>query len=154
MRQKRKKCRKQRSHTTHGYGSMKKNRGAGNRGGRGMAGTGKRADTKKPSIINKYGNKYFGKHGFTSVKKVLHKIKVINLSLLQQKIESFPKQNGYIEINLKELGYDKLLGSGNITGKVKIIVDSASKKAIDKVSKAGGEIILSNAKPKEEVKEQ
>jgi len=142
MRHKRRKCGKQRGNTTHGHGSMKKNRGAGNRGGRGMAGTGKRADTKKPTILNTIGNKYFGKHGFTSIHKVKYQIKAINLSLLQQKLDTFPKQNGYIEINLKELGYDKLLGSGMIKDKVKITVNTASKSAVEKVKKAGGEVVL------------
>jgi large subunit ribosomal protein L15 len=48
----RKKNVKQRGSKTHGWGSMKKHRGAGNRGGRGKAGTGKRGDQKKPTIIN------------------------------------------------------------------------------------------------------
>ena len=42
---------------------MKKRRGAGNRGGRGMAGSGKRADQKKPTILKLYGSSYFGKRG-------------------------------------------------------------------------------------------
>ena len=53
---KRKKNSRMRGNTTHGYGSMKKNRGAGNRGGRGMAGSGKRADQKKPTILKLYGS--------------------------------------------------------------------------------------------------
>ena len=59
---KRKKSTRQRAGTTHGYGSMKKHRGAGHRGGRGASGTGKRADSKKPSIWKQ--TDYFGKHGF------------------------------------------------------------------------------------------
>ncbi len=47
-----KKNKRQRGLSSHGWGHKKKHRGAGNRGGKGMAGTGKRADTKKPSIIN------------------------------------------------------------------------------------------------------
>ena len=47
---KRKKNSRQRGSHTHGWGAMKKHRGAGNRGGRGAAGSGKRADSKKPSI--------------------------------------------------------------------------------------------------------
>ena len=38
---------KYRGSKTHGCGSMKKRRGAGHRGGRGAAGSGKRGDTKK-----------------------------------------------------------------------------------------------------------
>ena len=55
---KRKKHTKMRAKTTHGYGSMKKNRGAGNRGGRGMAGSGKRADQKNEMVPQILG------HGF------------------------------------------------------------------------------------------
>ena len=54
---------KYRGSKTHGCGSMKKRRGAGHRGGRGAAGSGKRGDAKKPSI---WGGTYFGKHGFHS----------------------------------------------------------------------------------------
>ena len=44
---KRSKDTRQRGSNTHGWGAMKKHRGAGHRGGRGNAGTGKRGDAKK-----------------------------------------------------------------------------------------------------------
>jgi len=50
---------------THGGGARKKRKGSGHRGGKGMAGTGKRADHKKTLITKLYGNKYFGKQGVT-----------------------------------------------------------------------------------------
>ena len=59
---KRSKNTRQRGHTTHGWGSMKKHRGKGHQGGAGMAGSGKRADSKKPSIWK--DKRYFGKFGF------------------------------------------------------------------------------------------
>ena len=128
MKHKGKKSKKQRGSGTHGYGT-KKHRGAGNRGGRGMAGTGKRADTKKPTILKKYGNAYFGKSGFRSK----HKIETsINLDQLPEGKE----------INLFELGYDKLLSRGDLKGKIVIRVKKASKKAIEKIQAAGGEIIF------------
>ena len=37
---------RQRGSKTHGWGAKKKHRGKGNRGGKGMAGSGKRADSK------------------------------------------------------------------------------------------------------------
>ena len=43
----RKKVNKYRGSQTHGSGAKKKRRGAGNRGGRGMAGPGKIGDQKK-----------------------------------------------------------------------------------------------------------
>src|SRR3989344_9386542 len=61
---KRRKFTRMRGTHTHGGGSKKKNRGAGNRGGRGMAGSGKRAEQKKPKILKEFGTSYFGKKGF------------------------------------------------------------------------------------------
>jgi len=125
-----------RAKTTHGYGSMKKNRGAGNRGGRGMAGTGKRADQKKPTILKKYGPSYFGKHGFNRPQSIVKKLKIINLSEINLKAEK--KNNEYIFDASK---YDKVLGNGNLTKKIKITSKSFSKSALEKIEKSGGESI-------------
>lgn len=142
---KRKKNVRQRGTHTHGWGSKKKHRGAGNRGGRGMAGTGKRADHKKSKIINLYGNTYFGKKGFTS--KSGKKIKAINLKILEQKLDNYiskgliKKENDTYILNTKDLGYNKVLANGKLTKKFKITSDSFSKKAITRIQEAGGEII-------------
>lgn len=130
---KRKKVTKQRGHKTHGWGAKKKHRGAGNRGGRGMAGSGKRADQKKPSIIKIYGSKYFGKHGFKRPQKVIVKHNSINVGDLK-----FNEQ----EINLQEKGFDKLLGKGIPNKKYIIQVKSYSKKAKEKIESLGGEVLL------------
>ena len=140
---KRKKVTKYRGSKTHGGGAKKKRRGAGNRGGRGKAGSGKRADQKKSAILKKYGNKYFGKKGFQSRYK---KQKIINLYELENKLEEFIKislakkeKDGYI-INLKGSEYGKLLGSGRISNKYFISVNSFSKKAKEKIERLGGKI--------------
>ncbi len=137
MRFKQKKNKGQRGYNSHGWGSKKKHRGAGHRGGRGMAGTGKRADTKKPSIINVFGNSYYGKTGFFRVNKVVDT--VINLRELNLMVEK-----GWVkdEINLKSLGYDKLLGNGKLDHKLKITVAKASKRVIEKLKESGSEVIL------------
>lgn len=129
---KRKKYSRQRGTHTHGWGAKKKHRGAGNRGGRGMAGTGKRGDQKKTQILKIYGNEYFGKKGFKIPQKMKRKIKTINL----QDIDKFKKDT----INLQELGYNKLLGKGNVTKKLIITVQYSSKRAIEKIQKLGGEV--------------
>ncbi|MBS3145783.1 uL15 family ribosomal protein, partial [Candidatus Woesearchaeota archaeon] len=85
---KRSKKSRQRGTHTHGWGAKKKHRGAGNRGGRGNAGTGKRADTKKPTIIKLYGNEYFGKKGFKIPQNIKVVLKTINLQELNQKVDS------------------------------------------------------------------
>lgn len=142
----RKKNVKQRGSHTHGWGSKKKHRGSGNRGGFGMAGSGKRADQRKPSILKEYGNTYFGKKGFYKHNKTI--TKAVNVSYLEQHLPSLiakklvkEENNSYV-INLKDLGYDKLLGSGRITKKFIITAESASKKVVERVKKLGGDVIL------------
>ena len=139
---KRKKSNRMRASQTHGWGAKKKHRGAGNRGGRGMAGSGKRADQKKPSILKEYGNTYFGKLGFTRPQKMIHKDVTINLYFLDQNAEKLgKKESDFYVINLNELGYTKLLGTGTITRKYKVICNKVSKKAEEKIKKLNGEVI-------------
>lgn len=140
MKFKKKKVKKYRGSKTHGCGSMKKRRGAGNRGGRGRAGSGKKGDAKKPS----YWGLKSSRKGFTS--KSRKKIKAINLDIIHKNLNSWlekglatKKPSGY-EIELKKIGYGKLLGSGNVKQKLMIIASFASRKAVDKVKKAGGEV--------------
>ncbi len=153
----RKKNSRQRGSKTHGWGAKKKHRGKGHQGGAGMAGTGKRADSKKPSI---WKNKdYFGKHGFVS-KTPKIKINPVNVSYLEEHINKFlssnlvKKENGIYSVELEKLGYNKLLGDGKISAKFKIKTPYASKSAIEKIKEAGGEVIgLVGADVKEEVKQ-
>ena len=86
---KRKKFSRMRGLGSHGWGAKKKHRGAGNRGGRGMAGSGKRADQKKPTILKLYGNEYFGRHGFCRPREVVENIKAINLGELQNRLDYY-----------------------------------------------------------------
>jgi large subunit ribosomal protein L15 len=45
------------------------------------------------------------------------------------------------EINLTEMGYHKLLGSGLVTRKIKVNVPVATERAVEKITAAGGEVI-------------
>ncbi|MBI2208683.1 uL15 family ribosomal protein [Candidatus Woesearchaeota archaeon] len=140
---KRKKSNRYRGSKTHGCGAMKKRRGAGNKGGRGMAGSGKRADSKKPSL---WGERYFGKFGFKS--KSTTDIRPVNIEYLEANIGKLSKQNVAVKendvysVDLEKLGFNKLLGSGKVLNKYRIKVSYASKKAIEKVKGSGGEVIL------------
>jgi len=146
---KKRKTRKYRGSKTHGGGAKKKRRGAGNRGGRGMAGSGKRADQKKPTILKLYGNTYFGKKGFKS-KRNKKKIKTISIQTIENKLYNWlkkgtlKKEGDIININLKKLGYNKLLATGKPKNKFNIEVEYASKKAIEKIEKLGGKINVFN----------
>lgn len=149
---KRKKFSRQRGRHTHGWGSKKKHRGSGNRGGKGMSGTGKRADTIKTLIWK--DKDFFGKHGF-KFKGVQEEINAVNIDDIQCRLEALVKSNLALKegniyiIDLSKMGYNKLLGNGKVSKKFKITVKFASGKAIEKVKGAGGEIIL--AEKEEEV---
>ena len=152
-----KKVARYRGSKTHGGGAMKKRRGAGHRGGRGNAGSGKRGDAKKPSFWK--NKRYYGKHGFTSVKKI--NFKALNIKDLNQTIEQLVKDGKATKegqtyvVDFKKLGYNKLLGTSNTKNAYKITVEYASKKAIDKITKAGGEVIgLKPKKVRKQVKKE
>ena len=136
-----KKSKKQHGQNSYGRGSRKKGRGSGERGGKGMAGTGKRADHKKSLVINLHGNKYFGKQGITSKGTKRKKLFVINLRKI---IEKFPKKT---EINLKKY---KILGDGDLKTKLTITAKAFTKTAKDKIEKVGGKIIISELRKKPE----
>ena len=125
---------------THGRGARKKAQGSGHRGGKGMSGSGKRADHKKTLVTKLYGNKYFGKQGVTSRTTKKDKTKKINLQQIELNLEKYGKKNGDAwEINLKN---HKILGTGEVKNKLMIKALSASKSAIEKVKKSGGKIIF------------
>ena len=105
-----------------------------------MAGTGKRADQKKPSILKEFGNAYFGKKGFFSRNR--KDIKAINIEDLEKKyLAKAKKENDLYHLNLNDLGFQKLLGKGRVTKKLIITCLSCSEKAKDKVEKMSGKII-------------
>lgn len=150
---KRKKVSRQRGRHTHGWGSKKKHRGSGNRGGKGMAGTGKRADSIKTLIWKDVD--YFGKHGF-KFKGVKRKIDAISIDYIQGHLNKLVDQGlitqegNIFVVDLSKLGYNKLLGNGTVKNKFKIITKYASSNAIEKVKKAGGEVVVEVKKEEEE----
>ena len=143
---KRRKTSRFRGSHTHGWGSKKKHRGSGHRGGKGMAGTGKRADQKKPSI---WKERYFGKRGFKKKGLILN-INPINLIDIELHLNSYidrkliTKKDGFFEVKLVDLGYNKLLSTGKVKNKYRITTLYASAKAVEKVKQAGGEVIIQN----------
>ncbi len=139
---------------THGGGSRKKRRGSGHRGGKGMAGTGKRAGQKITLVTKLYGHGYFGKQGITSRKTEKDKRKRINLKDIIMNLKKYGKktENGF-EITLKDY---KILGTGEIKDiKDKLIIRAkeASKSAIEKIEKLGGKVFLSSEFAKKDKKQ-
>lgn len=139
---------------THGTGARKNKRESGNKGGKGMAGSGKRADQKKTLITKLYGHGYFGKKGITSIGTKRDKRQRINLNTIINNLDKLGKKTakGW-EINLPKA---KILNSEDIQIKEKLIITAkeASKGAIESVKKAGGDIILPNKPEKEKPKKE
>ena len=127
---------------THGYGNTQRHRGAGSRGGRGMAGSKK----QKWSYVSKFLPGYFGHRGFTRPPATVKEVVTINLSDIERKLDALVagkkaelKDSKYV-IDLTAMGYDKLLGSGKVSHPMLIKVDSCSQLAAKKVQEAGGKI--------------
>lgn len=137
---------------THGTGARKNKRKSGHHGGRKMGGSGKRADHKKTLITKLYGHGYFGKQGITSKGTKRDIRKRINLQQIELGLEKYAKKKGdNFEIELKDY---KILGKGEVKNKLIIKAKEASKSAIEKVKKAGGEIILPVLKTQKKIGEK
>lgn len=144
---KRRKATRYRGNSTAKRGKKNRTRGSGSQGGVGMAGTGKRGDQKKTLVIKLTGgNNYFGKDK-TLRRPVTIKLQAINLFDIELKSQKLTGKDGIINLE----GY-KILGEGDIKSKLKIKASAASKSALDKIKKAGGEITIlyKSEKPKKE----
>jgi large subunit ribosomal protein L15 len=94
---------------------------------------------------------YVGKKGFTSVQQMQAQGKVLNirqLSVMLDKLVSEKKaqmEDQKVSVDLSQLGFKKLLGSGSISRAVRVKIDQCSKSALAKLKEAGGEAVLSSA---------
>ena len=139
---------------TYGWGARKKHKKSGHRGGKGMAGTGKRGDQKKTLVQALYGNDYFGKQGVTSRGTKKDKTNKLNLRDIEMNLNTYlvrgiaKKTARGIELDLSSY---KILGNGNIKNKFFIKSMSASKAAREKIKKSGGEIFIKNNADNKEI---
>ncbi|MBI4441169.1 uL15 family ribosomal protein [Candidatus Woesearchaeota archaeon] len=141
---KRAKNSRHRGSKTHGWGDKKKHRGSGHRGGTGNAGSGKKADCKKPRFWK--DPYYFGKFGFVRQNTIT--VRDVNLQTLETRAQfllsnqRIEEKDGAYVADLSKLGYDKLLSKGLVTRKWHITARSASASAKKKVEEAGGSVTL------------
>lgn len=106
-----------------------------------MAGLGKH----KWIWMVKYDPLHYGGKGFTShhYPKPLVSITLSELDALYPSLQ----KKGYVEagelpvIDLKKAGVDKLLGSGELTLKAKVIVSKVTEKALNKLSASGSTVV-------------
>ena len=127
------KIRKMRGTRNCGKGSHKKNRGAGNRGGRGRCGMLK----QRKSWVIRYDPGYFYKEEFKLPVKVQREVKAITL----RDIDNVAKKLNKTEIDISELGYDKVLSTGNLTKPLTIKAKKFVERAKQKIESSGGKAI-------------
>lgn len=158
MQVKRSKNSRHRGSNSHSWGHKKKHRGKGHIGGVGLAGSGRGGDSKKSAILSRAKSilnqisaqrgvkvstlrgKYFGKKGFTSVRK--RKEKVLSISFIENNYDSLVKKEMIVEgvFDSTKFGYDKILGRGNFTRKIKIVCKDISDGAKTKIEESGGSV--------------
>ena len=133
------KTRKYRGSRTHGWGRIGQHRGAGCRGHRKVG-----RHKHLCSYVTAHEPNYFGKHGFSSPQSIRLKENLINISTLDEISEkiSVEKEKGKLYVDLTNLGFTKLLGTGKLTKKLTVNVPSCSKSAADKIKRAGGEVLI------------
>jgi len=129
----RKKSRRMRGSKTHGWGAKKKHRGAGSQGGRGQAGMLKHK--KSWMLVN--DPHHFGKIGFKVPIEVKNEFKAITL----KDIDVLAKRLNKNEIDLSELGFDKVLSNGKLTQALTIKARKFVEKAKQKIEETGGKAI-------------
>jgi len=125
------------------------------RGGSGIAG---RYRHKRSRLIRtgEYSNMHYaGKKGFTSLAEMRPRERTLNLWQLSELVEKLVAEKARpadekVILDLKELGFKKLLGTGSISRAVQVKVDECSEGALKKLREAGGEAVLatqSSSKP-------
>jgi large subunit ribosomal protein L15 len=122
------KSRKFRGKRAQGYGNHKRHRGSGSIGGSGQSGLHKH----KWSTTLKEDPNHFGKYGFVRPRANTRIIKAINVGELES-IAGDKKQ-----VNLGEMGFAKVIGSGTIGRPLEVLAQSFSKHAKEKIEAAGG----------------
>lgn len=136
------KKRRQRGSRTHGGGTHKNRRGAGNRGGRGNAG-------RKKHEVHRHAP--LGKHGFTRPPEVQRSVREIDLRRLDEDAPLLAAagtaeelDDGY-RIDARDVvdgGHEadvvKVLGSGQARRTLEVTADAFSATAVERIEGAGG----------------
>lgn len=157
-----KKSRKNSGRRTHGFGNCQGRRKTGRKAGHGITNTWKKGMKstylKQKSLgfpTKKFGKNRkspweLGRHGFLRPQKVrrIHAVKCINIGSVNTQIENWVKSNlaeksgKEYSVDLKKLGYNKLLARGSVDKQINISVLKASNFAIEEIENAGGKVIL------------
>ncbi|WP_132059685.1 uL15m family ribosomal protein [Halorussus amylolyticus] len=141
------KKRRQRGSRTHGGGTHKNRRGAGNRGGRGRAGRDKHEFHNYEPL---------GKHGFSRPEKVKETVLTIGVQKLDEDAAVLAADGlaeetdfGY-RLDARDVvedGWDadavKVLGGGQVRNQLEVTADAFSASAVELIEEEGGDATLS-----------
>jgi large subunit ribosomal protein L15 len=139
---KNRKIRKYRGSRTHGYGQIGQHRCRGGRGGTGKAGL----DKHKWTYVLRNCPTYWEKKGFVSARTLNKKVRIINIGKLEDLTTKLDHENKLehkdqkIFLDLGNLGYDKLLGKGEINKPILVRIGACTESATKKLEMAGGAI--------------
>ena len=95
----------------------------------------------------KYDPTYWKKKGFVSTRSLGKKVSIINVGKLDDLVDKLDSEKKLerkekkIFLDLESLGYDKLLGTGEINKPLLVKIASYSEAASRKLEEAGGEIL-------------
>jgi large subunit ribosomal protein L15 len=137
---KKRKSRKQRGSRYCGWGQVGQHRKSGGRGGKGKAGGRKHFWIRTV----KYDRNRFRNIGFkppSSLEPEPETINIGELEHLARKIHGNYDLSDFEELDLTELGIDKLLGRGKINVPLNVKVNDISTSAREKIEDAGGSIL-------------
>lgn len=131
------KTRKLRGSRTHGWGQIGQHRASGHKGGLGNAGMHKHLF----STLLRDNPDHFG-HDSTHPPHPLITKKWASVRDLDDIFAKHGKQEGGKKmIDLDSLGYDKLLGGGQVKSAYSVKVTRYTASAEEKIKKAGGEVL-------------
>ena len=136
------KTRKFRGSRNHGWGQVGQHRASGHKGGLGQSGMLKHHF----SSMLKDDPDHFG-HGSNNppTRNIIKKwVGVRDLDDLY--LQSGKQESGKKILDLKALGFDKLLGGGQVKNAYSIKIDQFTSKAEEKVKTAGGELLKKEKK--------
>ncbi|WP_331233816.1 uL15m family ribosomal protein [Natronorarus salvus] len=142
------KKRRQRGSRTHGGGTHKNRRGAGNRGGRGRAGRSKHE-------FHNYGP--LGKHGFKRPEKAKAEVREVRVQKLDEDAALYVAEglaeetdDGY-RFDARDFVDDghavdvvKVLGGGQVRNSLEVTADAFTAGAVELIEEAGGSANLSD----------
>ena len=136
------KTRKFRGSRNHGWGQVGQHRASGHKGGLGQSGMLKHHFS---TMLKDYPDHFGHSSNNPPTRNIIKKwVGVRDLDDLY--LQSGKQESGKKILDLKALGFDKLLGGGQVKNAYSIKIDQFTSKAEDKVKTAGGELLKKEKK--------